>query len=83
MDCSPPGSSGHGISPGKNAGVGRHSLLQGIFGTQELNPHLLLWKVDSLPLTHRGALGSTQWAIIIMEIFLSPHTGSAVQLVGS
>ena len=28
-------------SPGKNTGVGSHSLLQGIFPTQGLNPHLL------------------------------------------
>ena len=29
-------------SPGKNTGMGSHSLLQGIFLTQGLNPHLLL-----------------------------------------
>ena len=34
MDCSPPGSSVHGGSPGKNTGVGCHALLQGIFLTQ-------------------------------------------------
>ena len=28
-------------SPGKNIGVGCHALLQGIFPTQESNPHLL------------------------------------------
>ena len=28
-------------SPGKNSGVGSHSLLQGIFRTQRLNPGLL------------------------------------------
>ena len=28
-------------SPGKNTGVGSHSLLQGIFPTEELNPGLL------------------------------------------
>ena len=33
MDCSPPGSSIHGIFPGKNTGVGCHFLLQGIFPT--------------------------------------------------
>ena len=33
-DCSPPGSSIHGDSPGKNTGVGGHFLLQGIFPTQ-------------------------------------------------
>ena len=34
MDYSPPGSSVHGDAPGKNIGVGRHALLQGIFPTQ-------------------------------------------------
>ena len=41
MDCNPPGSSVHEDSPGKNTGVGCHALLQGIFLTQESNPHLL------------------------------------------
>ena len=40
MDCSPPGSTVHGDSPGKNTGVGCHALLQGIFPTQGLNPGL-------------------------------------------
>ena len=30
MDCSPPGSSVHGDSPGNNTGVGCHALFQGI-----------------------------------------------------
>ena len=34
MDCSPPGSSVHGVSPGKNTEVGCLALLQGIFETQ-------------------------------------------------
>ena len=37
VDCSPPGSSVHGDSPGKNTGVGCHFLLQGIFPTQGSN----------------------------------------------
>ena len=37
MDHSPPGSSVHGDSPGKNTGVGCYSHLQEIFLTQELN----------------------------------------------
>ena len=40
-------------SPGKNTGAGCHFLLQGIFLTQELNPHLLRllhWQVGSPPL---------------------------------
>ena len=36
--------------PGKNTGVGYHFLLQGIFLTQGLNPGLLHWQVDSLPM---------------------------------
>ena len=38
MDCSLPGSSVHGDSPGKSTRVGCHSLLQGIFLTQGSNP---------------------------------------------
>ena len=34
MDCSLPGSSVNGDSPGKNTGVSSHDLLQGIFLTQ-------------------------------------------------
>ena len=49
------GSSLHGDSPGKNTGVGCHALLQGIFLTQESNPHLLHWQANSLPLSHRGS----------------------------
>ena len=55
MDCSPPGSSVHGIIQAKNTGVGCHFLLQGIFLTQRLNPHLLVnpeLPGDSLPLSH-------------------------------
>ena len=43
--------------PGKNAGRGSHFLLQGIFPTQGLNPHvlcLLHWQVGSLPLVLPG-----------------------------
>ena len=40
MDCSLPGSSVLGDSPGKNTGVGRHSLLQEIFPTQGSDPGL-------------------------------------------
>ena len=49
MDCSPPGSSVHWDSPGKNNGVGCHALFQGIFPTQGLNPGLLHCKWILLP----------------------------------
>ena len=57
VDCSPPGSFVHGISPGKNTGVGCHALLQGIFPTQGSNLHLLRllhWQAGSLPLASPG-----------------------------
>ena len=38
MDCSQPGSSVHGDSPGKTTAVGCHALLQGIFPIQGSNP---------------------------------------------
>ena len=53
LDCTPPGSSVHGDSPGKNTGVGCHALLQGIFLTQGLNLRLLHWQVDSSLLGHQ------------------------------
>ena len=58
MDCSPPVSSVHVDSPGKNTGAGCHFQLQGIFSTQGLNLclfHLLYWQADSLPLCHLGS----------------------------
>ena len=36
MDCSPPGSSVHGDSSGKNTGVDCQALLQGIFSPRDL-----------------------------------------------
>ena len=58
MGCNPLGSSVHGIFPGKNTGVSCYFLLQGIFPTQESNPHLLRllhWEADSLPPHHLGS----------------------------
>ena len=40
IESSPPGSTVHRDSPGKNTGVGCHALLQGIFPTQGSNPGL-------------------------------------------
>ena len=64
-DCSPLGSSVHRDSPGKKSGVGCHGLLQGIFPTQGLNPHLLHWQADSLPMSHQQSPNH-----IIMEVFI-------------
>ena len=46
--------------PDKNTRVGCHFLLQGIFPNQGLNPHLLHWQLDSLPLHHLGSLKGGQ-----------------------
>ena len=49
MDCSPPGSSVHGDSPGKTTGVDCHALLQGIFQTPGIEPRSPQLQADSLP----------------------------------
>ena len=56
MDCSPPGSSVHGYSPGKNTEVGCSALHQGIFPTQGLNPGLLHCRQILYYLSHQGSL---------------------------
>ena len=58
MDCSQPGSSVHGDSPGKSTRVGCHAILQGIFPTQELNPYFwdpLHCRQFLYPLNHLGS----------------------------
>ena len=52
MDCSPPGSSVHRDSPGKNTGVGCYALLQGIFPPQGSNPGLLHCRQSLYHLSH-------------------------------
>ena len=42
-------------SPSRNTGVDCHFLHQGTFPIQELNPCLLPWQADSLPLHHLGS----------------------------
>ena len=55
MDCSLPGSSVHGDSPGRNTGVGSLSLLQGIFPSQESNRGLLHCRQIPYQLSHQGS----------------------------
>ena len=60
-------------SPGRNAGEGCHSLLQGIFLTQGLNPGLLHCRRDSLPSDPPGKPDSnTCIALFIQELIHSP-----------
>ena len=55
MDCSPPGSSAHGVFQGRI--LEWFAICSGIFLTQRLNPpllRLLHWQAESLPLSHLG-----------------------------
>ena len=61
MDYSPPGSSDHGDSPGKNTGVGCYALLQGIFPTQGSNPGLPHCKQILYGLSHQGSPRILEW----------------------
>ena len=54
LDGSPPGPLSWN-SPGKNTGVGCHSLLQGIFPTQVSNPGLLHCRQILYHLSHQGS----------------------------
>ena len=48
-------------SPGQNTGVGRLSLLQGIFPTQGLNPGLLHCRWLLYQLSHKGSPRILEW----------------------
>ena len=75
MDCLPARLLCPWDSLGKNTGgpfpnwipnpiLGCHFLLEGIFPTQGLNPHLLRllhWQADSLPLSHLGGPAYSQY----------------------
>ena len=61
VGCSPPGSSVHGVSPGKNTGEGHHALLQGIFPTQESNPGLSRCREILYHLSHQGSPRILEW----------------------
>ena len=52
VDCSPPASSVHGDSPGKNIGMGCHALLQGNLPNPRIEPRSPVLQVDSLPSEH-------------------------------
>ena len=58
MDCSLPGFSVHGDSPGKNTGVGCQAILEGIFPNQRSNPGLLHCRRILYQLSHKGSPNS-------------------------
>ena len=55
MGGSPPSSSVHGDSPGKNTEAGCNALLQGIFPTPESNPGLPHCRWILYPLSFQGS----------------------------
>ena len=61
MDCSPPGSSVHGDSLGKNTGVGCHSLLQQIFPSQGSNPGLAHCRRILYHVSNQGSPRILEW----------------------
>ena len=61
MDCSPPGSSVHGDSPGKNTAVGCPAFLQGIFPTQGLSPGLPHCRWILYRQSHQGSPRILKW----------------------
>ena len=75
MDCSPPGSSVHGDSPGKNIGVSYYSLLPGDFPTQGSNPGLPNCRQILYNLSHRSQHRGKQnnWRVQRIHAILFGH----------
>ena len=76
MDCSPPGSSVCGDSPGKNTGVDCHALLKGILPTQVSNPGLLHCRQILFHLSHQVqycTIGTVLYHIYQYHMFTSVY----------
>ena len=67
MDCSLLGSSVHGIVQARIPGVGSHSLLQGIFPTQEVNPGLLPYRQVLYHLSRQGNHGKGTDSLFLLS----------------
>ena len=82
-DYSPPGSSVHGDSPGKNTGVGCHALAQGTFPTSGLNPALPHCR-RFFTLSHEGSPneGTVHYRLNwLLPTGLEPHPASPALLL--
>ena len=75
MDCSPLGSLVHGASPGKNTEGDCHSLLQGIFLTQELIPGLPHCRQILYCLSHQGSPQTLCKTLLVSR----PFSGAALR----
>jgi len=80
MDCSRPGSSVHGDSPGKNTGVRCHALLQGIFPTPGSNPGLPHCREILYNLSHQGSplIQTTMYKINKLQGYILVFPGGSV-----
>ena len=79
-DCSPPGSSVHGDSPRNNTGVGCHTLLQGIFPTQESNSDLLHCRWILYQLSHQESHQVRYMTVYICQIHRIIHQKDRILL---
>ena len=79
MDCSLPGSSIHGVSPGKNTGVSCHALLQGTSPTG-MKPRSPALQVESLLSEPPGKLKNTRVGSlsVLQGIFLIQKTNQGL-----
>ena len=73
MDCSLPGSSVHGDSPGKNTRVGCHACLMVILPTQGSNPRLLYCRRFLYHLIHQF---SSVQSLSRVRLFATPWTAA-------
>ena len=84
IDCSPPGSSVRGDSPGKNTGVGCHALLRGIFPTQGSNPGLPQYRQILNHLSHQGNPRILEWvAYPLYRGYFWPRNQTGVSCIAS
>ena len=82
MDCSPPGSSVHGDSPGKNTGVGGHVFLQGNIPDPGTEPRSSTLQVILYCLNHQGSPRLLEWAAYLFSRGTSqPRSGIRVSCI--
>ena len=79
MDCSLPGCSVHGDSPGKNTALGFHALLQRIFPTQGSNPGLPYCRQILYCLSHWGRVVNKH----IVRLYTHTHTHTHAYYISS
>ena len=77
-DCSPPGSSVHGISQARILAWVAISPLRDPW-PKDWTPHLLHWPVDSLPLSHQG---SSRIFICVLKYIHSVLQESSMNVLG-